>query len=78
MLVTKGTGWWDIGFYVVLENSFDVEMLGFRADGPERILKTSLVQKGGFIIAQGQNSWMERAALGLWGAIDYKLRSWGR
>lgn len=32
----------------------DVEMLGFRADGQERILET-LVQKGSFIIAKGQD-----------------------
>ena len=30
-------------------------MLGFKANGQERILETSLVQKGDFIEAQGQN-----------------------
>ena len=30
-------------------------MVGFGADGQERILETSLVQKGGFIKAQGQD-----------------------
>ena len=39
-------------------------MLGSQADGQERILGTSLVQKGGFIKAQGQDPWAERAALG--------------
>jgi len=29
------------------------EVLGFGADGQERTLETSLVQKGGFIKAQG-------------------------
>lgn len=36
------------------------------------------VQKGVFIIAQGQNAWAEKAALVLWGAVDYILWSWGR
>ena len=31
------------------------EVLGFGATSPERILETSLVQKGGFIKAQGQD-----------------------
>ena len=30
-------------------------MLGFKADDQERILEMSLVQKGGFIKAQGQD-----------------------
>jgi len=34
------------------------------ADGQERILETSLVQKGGFIKAWGQDLWAERAAMG--------------
>ena len=38
--------------------------LGFDADGQEGILETSLVQKGGFIKAQGQDPWAERVALG--------------
>ena len=41
------------------------DMLGFRANSEERILETSLVQKGGFIKAQGHDLWAERAALGL-------------
>ena len=49
-------------FYYVID---DVEMLGFRANGQERILETSSVQKGGFTKAQEQNPWAERAALGL-------------
>ena len=37
-----------------------------RADNQGRILETSLVQNGGFIKAQGQDSWAGRAAdLGL-------------
>ena len=43
----------------------DVGMLGFGADGQERILEISLVQKGGFIKAQAKNPWAETAALGL-------------
>ena len=39
--------------------------LGFEDDGQERILETSLMQKGDFIKAQGQDPWAERAALGL-------------
>ena len=40
-------------------------MLGFKADGQEGILEMSLVQKGGFIKARGQDPWAGRAALGL-------------
>ena len=40
------------------------EILGLEADSQERILETSLVQKGGFIKARGQDLWAERAALG--------------
>ena len=40
-------------------------MLGFGADGQERILETTLVQKGGFIRAPRQDPWAERAALQL-------------
>ena len=43
----------------------DVEMLGFEAKGQEKILETSLVQKGGFIQALRQDPWVGRAALGL-------------
>ena len=43
----------------------DVEMLGFGADSQEKILETSAVQEGGFIKAQGQDPWVERAALGV-------------
>lgn len=39
--------------------------MGFRAHGQERILETSSVQKGGFIKAQRQDPWAERATLGL-------------
>ena len=35
-------------------------MLWFRENGPERILETSLVQKGGFIKAQGQEPRAEK------------------
>ena len=37
--------------------------LGFRADGQERILGTSLMQKDVFIKAWRQDSWAERATL---------------
>ena len=44
---------------------FDVgKMLAFEANGQERILERSLVQKGDFTEAQGQEPWAERAALG--------------
>ena len=39
--------------------------VGSGAEGQERILETSLVQKGDFIKALGQDPWAERAALGL-------------
>ena len=39
-------------------------MLGFEADGHERILETLLLQKGDFIKAQRQDQWAERASLG--------------
>ena len=41
------------------------EVLGFEADGQERILQMSSVQKGVFIKAWGQDLWAERAAQGL-------------
>lgn len=34
-------------------------MLGFKADGQERILETSSLQKGGFMKAQGQGPWQK-------------------
>lgn len=40
------------------------KMLGLRADGQERLLKTSFVQKADFIKAWGQDLWTERATLG--------------
>ena len=39
--------------------------VGFRANDQERILETFLMQKWCFIMAQGQDPWVERAALGL-------------
>ena len=39
-------------------------MLGFEADGQERILGTSLVEKHGFIKAWRQDLWAEGAAWG--------------
>ena len=36
-------------------------MLGFEADGQERIFETSLVQKGGFIKAPGLDPGQKRA-----------------
>ena len=42
-----------------------LEWWGYGADGQERILETSLGQKGNFMKAQGQNPWAERAALEL-------------
>ena len=47
-----------------LIGEIDTEMLGFRVNSQERILEKSLRQKGGFIKAQGQDFWVERAALG--------------
>ena len=45
---------------------YDVaRILGFKADNQERILEMFLVQKGGFIKAQGQTPGAERVALGL-------------
>ena len=38
--------------------------LGFEADSQERILEMSLMKKGSFIKAQGQDPWAERAAMG--------------
>ena len=46
-------------------------MLSFEADGQERILEMSLVQKGGFIKAQRQDLWAEMRS------GHYKLSSWG-
>ena len=46
-------------------------VLGFGAHGRARILERSLVQKGGFIKAWGQDLWAGRAALGLGGVADY-------
>jgi len=39
-------------------------MLGFEANSQERILETSLLQKGGFTKVPGQDPWSERVALG--------------
>ena len=36
-------------------------VMGFREGSQERILKISLVQKGGFIKAQGQDPWAQGA-----------------
>ena len=36
------------------------------------------MQKGGFIKAQGQDPWTERAAPGSWGVAHYRLSSWER
>ena len=47
---------WPVG-QMFMDN--DVEVLGFRANSQERMLQTSLVQKGGFIKAQGQDPWAE-------------------
>ena len=51
-------------------------MWGQGANGQERILETFLVQEGAFVIAQGQELWPERAALGLRG-VDSGLLSGG-
>ena len=40
------------------------KILGFRVNNQERMLETSLVQKGSFIKAWGQDPWAERAAVG--------------
>lgn len=51
-----------------------MEMLGFEVNGQETILK-ALVQKSGFIQAQGQDMWARRAALKLSGVDDDILSS---
>ena len=38
--------------------------VGFEANSQERMLEMSLLQKGCFIKARGQDPWSERAALG--------------
>lgn len=54
------------GFLMHILYKCDIgKMLGFEVDSGERILQTSLVQKGGVIIGQGQDPWTERTALGL-------------
>lgn len=42
-----------------------VGRMEFRVDNQERILETTLVQKGSFIKAQRRDPWAEAAALGL-------------
>ena len=43
-----------------VQNTTDIEkILGFGANGQERIPETFLVQEGGFIKAQGQDQWAE-------------------
>ena len=51
-----------------------------RADGQERILEMSWVQKGGFTKTQGQDPWAEGAAAapGLSRATDKMLWGWGK
>ena len=47
------------------------------ADDQERVLETSLVQKGGFMKARSQDPWAGRAAaLGLGGEVDDVPGSW--
>ena len=46
-------------------HSIDVETLGFGADGQGRMLEMCSMQKRGFIKVQGEDSWAERAELGL-------------
>lgn len=48
-------------------------MLGFEANSQKTIPETSLVQKGDFIKALGQDSWAERAALRSCGIAHYIL-----
>ena len=69
-----------LSYYLIrswrLTGGFDVgKTLGFRVDGQERILETSLMQKVGFINARGQDPWVERAALRSWGVaiIDFQV-----
>lgn len=50
-----------------------MEILGFEADGPDRILETSLVLKGGFMKAGGLDTRAEGAALGLSWVTDFIL-----
>ena len=42
----------------------------------KEFLKMSLVQKGNFIKAWGQDLWAERAALGLWRVNDCIPSGW--
>ena len=51
-------------------------MLGFEAEGPERILDLSLVQKGGFIKAPRTGPMGRKASLGSCGVAHYILSSW--
>lgn len=54
-------------------------MLGFRAEGQERILEMSSVPKKVIVIkAWGQDPWVERAARGMWGMsliLHYGVRA---
>ena len=43
----------------------------------ESIVEMFLVQKGVFLKAQRPDLWAGKAALELWGRIDYILSSWG-
>lgn len=54
----------------------DVEMLGFRMNGPERILKTPSVHKRGVTKGWGQDPRAERAALGSGQVTVDTLSSW--
>ena len=51
---------------------------GSEPTAKKEFLKTSLVQKGDFLKALGQDPWAERAALGSWIKTGYILWTWGR
>lgn len=52
-----------MAFYDQLVNDVG-KMLGFRVGGQEKIPENFVVQKGGFLEAQGFDLWPERAAPG--------------
>lgn len=57
------TAFWALNFPSLVISGVG-KMLGFEDNGQERILETSLVQKGGFIKAQGQAPGAGRVAPG--------------
>lgn len=58
---SKYTAWASCSQFPMVLMQFEV--LGFGVNGQERITGMCLLQKGGFIKAQGQEPWAERAVL---------------